>query len=151
MDKQGIRINNEAYFAVVQQRLAAGDQVRIPVLGKSMLPFLREKDEVLLEVAQGKRIARGDIVLARWQKRYVLHRVVHTQKNSLWLAGDNNLLQIEKVAMTDVIAFVLEARRGGKRLNVSRVFNKKMGLLWYYLRWPRRVIVAVKRRLSLNR
>jgi signal peptidase len=145
--KQVIKMENEAFFTVVEQRLDVGDQVCIPVVGKSMEPFLRERDEVLLQTAKEVDIATGDIVLARWGQRYVLHRVVRKKKDELWLAGDNNLGQIEKIAYADLIAVLFEARRAGKLLAVSRTFNKSLGMLWYYLRLPRRVVAAIKRRL----
>ena len=144
--QQVVRIENESFFSVVKDRLDLGDRVCIPVVGKSMEPFLREKDEVLLQTARDAEIAIGDIVLAKWGQRYVLHRVVRKKADELWLAGDNNLMQIEKVGVADILAVLLEARRAGKILPVSRPFNKNLGLLWYYLRLPRRVVVAIKRR-----
>src|SRR5690606_6031121 len=134
-------------FELVMQELAAGNTVRIPVIGKSMEPFLRERDEVLLQVAKIGDIDVGDIVLARWRQRYVLHRVVRKKADGLWLVGDNNLAQIENIASADLIAVLSEARRNGKLLQVSTTFNKNLGTLWYYLRFPRRVVVAVRRRV----
>lgn len=147
MDNQTVRIDNETYFKLVVQELEAGNEVRIPVIGRSMEPFLRERDEVLLHTAKIADITVGDIVLARWKQRYVLHRVVRKNADGLWLVGDNNLAQIEKIAATDLVAVLFEARRGGKLLPVSSTFNKNLGMLWYHLRFPRRVVVAVKRRL----
>lgn len=144
--KQVVKVENEAFFTVVKQRLDVGDQVWIPVVGNSMEPFLRERDEVLLQAAREADVAIGDVVLARWGQRYVLHRVVRKKADELWLAGDNNLVQIEKIAAADLIAVLLEARRVGQMLSVSRTFNKSLGILWYYLRLPRRVVVAIKRR-----
>ncbi|TYR36978.1 hypothetical protein FXV77_07330 [Sphingobacterium phlebotomi] len=144
--KQVVKVENEAFFTVVKQRLDVGDQVWIPVVGNSMEPFLREKDDVLLRTARETDVAIGDIALARWGQRYVLHRVVRKKADELWLAGDNNLVQIEKIAAADLIAVLLEARRVGQMLSVSRTFNKSLGILWYYLRLPRRVVVAIKRR-----
>lgn len=150
MNNKTVRIDNEAYFTMVRQRLDVGDQVRIPVVGKSMEPFLQERDEVLLQAVGGTDIGIGDIVLARWGRRYVLHRVVRKKADGFWLAGDNNLVQIEKIASADLIAVLSEARRAGKLLPVSRTFNKSLGMLWYYLRLPRRVIAAIKRRLGVR-
>src|SRR5690606_20619229 len=138
--QQVVRIENESFFSVVKDRLDLGDRVCIPVVGKSMEPFLREKDEVLLQTARDAEIAIGDIVLAKWGQRYVLHRVVRKKADELWLAGDNNLVQIEKIASADLIAVLSEARRGGKVLAVSGTFNKSLGMLWYYRRLPRRVM-----------
>ena len=144
--QQVVKIENESFFAAVKDRLDLGDRVCIPVVGKSMEPFLREKDEVLLQSARDAEIAIGDIVLAKWGQRYVLHRVVRKDADMFWLAGDNNLVQIEKVGVADLLAVLFEARRAGKVLPVSLTFNKYIGLLWYYLRFPRRAVGAIKRR-----
>jgi signal peptidase len=72
---------------------------------------------------------------------------VRKKAGEFWLAGDNNLVQIEKIASADLIAVLSEVRREGKVLAVSGTFNKSLGMLWYYLRLPRRVMVAIKRRL----
>lgn len=150
MNHQIVRIDNEAYFTVVKQRLDLGEQVWIPVVGNSMEPFLKEKDEVLLQEATGAGIHVGDVVLARWSQRYVLHRVIRKKADLLWLVGDNNLVQIEKVAATDLIARMSEARRAGRLLSASRPLQRSLGLLWCYLRFPRRVAVWIKRRVLRN-
>lgn len=144
MSNQAFQIDNEAYFELVVQRLEVGDRVCIPVIGESMKPFLRERDEVVLQRAADAVV--GDIVLARWDKRYILHRVVRKKDGWLWLAGDNNLVQIEKIASVDLIAVLFEARRADKLLAISSTFNKSLGMLWYYLRLPRRVFAAIKRK-----
>jgi len=142
-----IRIKNEEYFKLVQQRLDAAEQVRIPVKGRSMEPFLYEKDEVLLQPAIQAKIAIGDIILVHWNEGYILHRVVRIKKGWLWLAGDNNLVQLEKVAEADVLAVLIAAERKGKPLKVARPFYKMLGMAWYYTRFPRRIWTAIKRRL----
>ncbi|PRD46958.1 S24 family peptidase [Sphingobacterium haloxyli] len=149
--KQFLRVENEDFFNIVRQRLDAGDRVRIPVVGKSMEPFLLERDQVLLQTANMAEIAVGDIVLARWGQKYMLHRVVRKKAESAWLAGDNNLVQLEQIAGEDIIALLVEASRDGRRLLVSRPFSKMLGMCWYYLRLPRRVVVAIRRRITNKR
>lgn len=149
--KPVIKLENEAFFTVVKQRLDVGDQVWIPVVGKSMEPFLRQRDEVLLQAARVTDVAIGDIVLASWDQRYVLHRVVQKKADELWLVGDNNLVQVEKVGPADLLAVLFEARRAGKSLPLSHRWNKYLGIGWYYLRFPRRLVAAIRqivRRLS---
>lgn len=150
MNNETVRINNETYFALVKQRLDAGDQVWIPIVGKSMLPFLRERDEVLLRTVEPAEVNVGDIVLAHWAQRYLLHRVVRKKAGCLWLAGDNNLVQLEKIVSADLIALLVEARRGQQPLQISSPLYKTLGMLWYYLRLPRRVIVGLKRRIKME-
>ena len=142
------RVKNEDFFVLVKQRLELGERVRIPIVGRSMEPFLRERDEVLLQRTALEELRIGDVVLGRWQGAYVLHRLVRKTGDTLWLAGDNNLVQLEEIAAADLLALVIEARRKEKILPLSRAWNKKLGMLWYRLRFPRRVLVALKRRIS---
>ena len=144
---RAVRLENEAFFTWVAQQLEQGDQVWIPVQGKSMQPFLRERDKVLLKRVGIAEIAIGDMVLARWAQGYVLHRVIRKDRNALWLVGNNNLAQIEKIAAADLIATVVEVRRAERPVAVCNTFNKNLGILWYYLRWPRRVVAAVRRQI----
>ncbi|PRD52037.1 S24 family peptidase [Sphingobacterium gobiense] len=150
-DRQFLRVENEDFFSIVRQRLDVGDRVRIPVVGKSMEPFLLERDEVLLKTANTAEIAIGDIVLAQWGQKYMLHRVVRKKGASVWLAGDNNLVQLERIVTEDIVAILVEARRDGRRLLVSGLFSKMLGMCWYYLRLPRRVVVAIRRRITNKR
>lgn len=147
MNRQVIQIENKTYFTLVEQRLDAGEQVWIPVRGGSMLPFLRERDEVLLQPAGMKEVGVGDIVLARWEGRHVVHRVVRKKVDELWLAGDHNLVQIEKVRPAEVLAVLIDARRNKRRLPVATRLYTTLGMCWYALRLPRRIVVAVKRRI----
>ncbi|MBD1423720.1 S24/S26 family peptidase [Sphingobacterium chuzhouense] len=146
-DAEVTLIKNAEFFKMVEQHLDEGNQVWIPVVGKSMEPFLRERDTACLQTVGVADIAVGDIVLAKWRQRHVLHRVVRKETNELWLVGDNNLVQVEKIPAADLIAAVVEAHRAGKPLSVCNTLNKNLGIVWYYLRLPRRVVAAIKRRI----
>lgn len=149
MNNQTVSIENETYFTLVRERLDVGNEVWIPVKGKSMLPFLRERDDALLQPVGEGDVVIGDIVLARWAQKYILHRVVRKKSGVIWLAGDNNLVQLEMINLGDVIAVLTAARRNKKRLSVSSPLYKLLGMCWYYLRLPRRVVVGLKRRVSM--
>lgn len=43
-----MRIDNEIYFALVEERLAAGERVIVSLVGSSMQPTLVEGDKLLL-------------------------------------------------------------------------------------------------------
>ena len=42
-------VDNETYFALVEEQLAAGGQVKIPLVGTSMQPTLLAGDVIVLE------------------------------------------------------------------------------------------------------
>lgn len=137
--KQTVKIDNQSFFASVEAFVSTGNRVRIRLRGNSMFPFLVEGDEVLLEKVGAKVIKIGDIVLAKWREGYVLHRVVRLVGGTIWLAGDNNLAQVEKVTNKQLIAVLVAAFRGHHALDVQVAKSRYFGLAWYYLRPLRRV------------
>jgi signal peptidase I len=137
--KQTVKIDNQSFFVSVEAFVSTGNRVRIRVRGNSMFPFLYEGDEVLLEQVGAKVIKSGDIVLAQWGNGYVLHRVVRLVRGTIWLAGDNNLAQVEKVTNNQLIAVLVAAFRGHQALDVHATKSRRLGIVWYYLRPLRRV------------
>lgn len=137
--KQTVKIDNQSFFGSVKAFVSTGNRVRIRVIGNSMSPFLYEGDEVLLEQVGAKIIKSGDIVLAQWGNGYVLHRVVRLVGETIWLAGDNNLAQLEKVTNKQLIAVLVAAFRGYQALDVHATKSRRLGIVWYYLRPFRRV------------
>ncbi len=137
-------IPNSSYFAAVKDMLLKGQSVVIPVRGQSMLPFLHDGQRVQLKVIAADRLSYGDIVLAEWNNNIILHRLVKKNERSIWLAGDNNVGQLEKINIAQVLAVVTGTYSGDQRLCTYRWWNKWMGMLWYYLRIPRIVIKKIK-------
>lgn len=132
------KINNNEFFGEVKKLLQDKKRVRITVVGKSMYPFLEQGDQVMLEPVKEKKLLIGDIVLASYRGKYILHRIIRKKEDEFMLAGDGNYKQIEKVAKSDIWAVVVEAYREGQSLNIGRSNIK--GVFWYYLRFFRRLI-----------
>lgn len=97
---------NAWYFEQMIDSLTQGKKVKILVTGDSMRPFLVNGDVVELHVPIGKEPKRGSIVLAYYNKKYVLHRVVRRKESRIWMAGDGNLGQIEVLPEADVRALL---------------------------------------------
>lgn len=136
-------IPNRVYFQQVVRLLAEDKQVRIPIKGKSMQPFLREGDLVVLKKNSGNHFPLGSVVLGQYQEGVVLHRLVGRQFGQLRLAGDGNLIQEEVVGTADILGIVVSASREGRQLNLSVTRHRLCGLVWYYLRPLRRVFLKL--------
>lgn len=139
MDK--MKIPNNVLFEEVATVLQEGREAVILPTGKSMLPFIREDvDRVVLR--KKDNYAVGDIVLAHFGGRYVLHRIVALDGDAVTLMGDGNLKGQEK-GRTDEIVGTVSAivRPDGRR----RVPGK--GRLWRALKPVRRYLLAIYRRL----
>jgi signal peptidase I len=71
--------------------------VKIPVAGKSMEPFLQNRDLVVLKRFEENDLVNGKIVLAYFNNAYVLP-VVRIKK-TVTLAGDGNIQQVEIITI----------------------------------------------------
>ncbi|QQT25880.1 S24/S26 family peptidase [Sphingobacterium spiritivorum] len=145
-DEKKYRIANELFFEQVRQILGESQTVRITVAGNSMLPFLQPEDQVVLKKAEKTDLKTGKIVLALWNKSYILHRIVWKEKSAkkIRLAGDGNLAQVEDVHMSDIIAVVVRGYRGDKEVCVNSNLHMCAAFIWYRLRFIRRVYNKIK-------
>ncbi|AQX83633.1 S24/S26 family peptidase [Elizabethkingia bruuniana] len=128
-------IPNDLFFEQVKERLDAGQKVKIPVAGRSMEPFLQNGDLVVLKRFEENDLVNGKIVLAYFNNAYVLHRIVRIKENTVTLAGDGNIQQVEIITDKDILAVVIQAYRGEKELSI----NTLLGQIWYKLRVIRAV------------
>lgn len=133
-------VSNKKYFAEIESLLQNGENVKIPIRGKSMLPFLKETDKIVLFSAYAERFSLGDILLAREESgRVILHRLVKINKEALILAGDGNLVQHEIIYSNQVIGVARWAIRGDKRIDLQSIKSQVLGISWYKIRFIRRV------------
>ena len=120
--------------------LAEGREVVLNPRGRSMLPFIREgRDSVVLRLKDDVQV--GDIVLARFTDRYVLHRVFAIEGDRLTLMGDGNVGLKEFCGKEDILGTVAAIQRGGRTITPGK------GRLWRALLPVRRYILAIYRRL----
>lgn len=145
------KVGNDSYFEQVKLLLAEGKTVKIPVKGTSMLPCLKEGDQVLLKKTGMGEMEWGTIVLALYQDGYVLHRLVGRKGDRLELAGDNNWVQIERVDCDAVVGMVAEAYRGEELLRIYSTSNMQKAWLRYKFRPLRRVWGGLINKLKLRR
>ena len=144
-----ILVPNELYFNEVKMLLDEGKQVRIPVKGRSMRPFLQDGDTALLTPVDKRPIHWGDIVLARTATcGIVLHRVVFRKKETLWLMGDAHSRQKEKTTESDVLAVTATAFRKGKELKLDSFGRRCAVVLWFLMIPFRGFTVRIYDRIS---
>lgn len=154
-------IDNNTLFGNVVELLRQGKKVTIPVKGTSMLPFIREnRDLVILEGVEaaspdGKdriHVKPGDIVLFRYQGRYILHRIVNICNGEAHIQGDGILKNQEHCGMDQIFGRVVTILRNQTK-NVDPYSKKSIRLLsvWNIMKPVRRYLLAVYRRLPWNR
>lgn len=141
-----ITIPNEFLFTHALKYLQQGRSIIIAVKGKSMMPFLRDGNRVLLKPVGENAVSKGMIVLARYKEKMLLHRIVRLDCTSVWLAGDGNLVLGERVLYSDVVAVAEYLYRANRRVNLNRRWKRILGLIWYKARPLRRIVGKILKR-----
>lgn len=139
MDKRVIP--NDILIPEIASLLDEGREVSFRPEGNSMLPFFRGgKDTVVLR--KQPQVKVGDIVLAPYKGRYVLHRIIKADGDRLTLMGDGNLSGTEHCRAADVIGTVVYIEKEGKGRKAPG-----SGRLWRALLPFRRILLGIYRRI----
>ena len=129
-------------FSQVPQLLEEGKVVIIKrPKGVSMLPFIRGGiDSVKLRKVEGLKV--GNIVLALFNGRPVVHRVIAIEGNKVTLMGDGNLQGTEQGDISGVLGIVDEiispsgrSRKPGNGRLWIRLLPVRKYLLKVYKKW----------------
>ena len=126
--------------ALVESTLESGTDVRFPVDGRSMLPFIRPGDVVQLRPLVGSEPNLGDVVAIRGMPGggLLVHRVVRSRDGLYLLRGDNTTLANGEYPRGEILGAVVSVERDGR-------------LVWFGAgRWGALVALAV-RTGALNR
>ena len=107
-----MKVSNEIFFATVEERIGAGESVRITLVGTSMRPTLIEGD-VLTLAPLSEAPTVGDIVLFRYRGLHILHRIVSASDGVYTMQGDNCATN-ESCRREDIVARVVEVEKHNK-------------------------------------
>ena len=148
-----MEFSDKALMGEVERVIAEGKSVRLPVRGRSMLPFIvGGRDSVELHPFRKEDLQIGSAVLA-WAvcNHYVIHRIVSIDGNRLELLGDGNLALREKCDIADVIAVAhrVITPRGSRSLTSRRAMAQWR--LWNRLLPVRRWLLLVYRHIVIRR
>lgn len=138
-----VLFDNALVMDEVSRLLSQGREVVILSKGQSMRPFIRgEVDSVRLQTPGTLHV--GDIVLAHFESRYVMHRIYAIDGERITLMGDGNLQGTEQGMKSDVAGKVVEiiAPDGQKRKPTNgRIWRQLLPvrkyLLKIYRKWNR--------------
>jgi len=143
------KVKADGLFPVVLDLLSQGQDVRLPVSGSSMVPFLRDAIDSV-EFSQGSfdQIKRGDIVLIRrMNSYYVMHRVLKKKKDHFFMVGDAQQWIEGPLYPEQIIAVVPAIWRKDKRIPCSDLRLKTLVHIWLILRPCRYFIMKVYRKI----
>lgn len=136
---------------VIEEKLAAGGTVKIPVTGTSMLPLLVEgRDTVTLTKAEFP-LKKYDLPLFRRRNGvFVLHRVIAVKEKEYIMCGDNQWVKETGVTDDMVIGVVCAITRKGKTFSVKSTKYKLYIRFWNFLMPVRKYIVKLKSKMTAD-
>ena len=77
-------LSNDVLLPEIIRLLNEGESITMKVKGNSMLPFITDRNSVLLREVDVSKLKKGDIVLATTNKaQYVLHRITAIRTGTL--------------------------------------------------------------------
>ena len=131
---------NDVMLGEVSQLLHEGREVVMTPKGNSMRPFIRgQVDNVRLQ--RSKELKVGDIVLAYYKGRYILHRIINIEGDQVTMMGDGNLQGVEQVLKSDISGVVVEIiTPEGQRRKPSS------GWIWHKLLPFRKYLLKIYRK-----
>lgn len=137
-------IANEIIIPEIKAMIDEGRVVTFRVRGRSMRPMIEgDRDSVVL-VPCTDEVKVNDIILAEVSpKRYVLHRIIKVDGDTLTMRGDGNLLGTETFRRSDVIGRAEAFIRKGKRLNMDSRRWKVYSFFWTRLLPLRRYLLFI--------
>ncbi len=113
--------SSEMFLDITTELLRCGKSVRFRAPGRSMHPTIKDGETITVEPVKPSGIKRGDIVLYRFEKGVIAHRVVRIEKNDgaplFILRGDALGAQDEAAAVQQVLGKVVSVQRGGRSID----------------------------------
>ena len=126
--------------------IAKGKPFRFQARGRSMSPFIKDGDVLILSPIPDSGLRRGDIVAALAPRELIVHRIVAKKAGIYLLKGDNNVQPDAMVEQSDVLAVVMCIERHGEQIRIGMGLERSLiamlsrtNLLIYILHFLHRI------------
>lgn len=106
--------------AVVREQLAQNRILRVRVITTSMSPLIRAGETIVVEPADAKSFALGDIVLFRQSEVWLVHRIVAHTLEGGWLTKGDRAPSCDKMQGSEWIGRVVAIENATRRFNFGR-------------------------------
>jgi signal peptidase I len=120
-------IDNDTFFKVVKAELGSKKNVSFTVKGTSMWPFYKDGKTIVFVVLP-ERLKKYDVVLANYQGKVILHRIIKIQNNTYTLRGDATYRK-EVVDVKDIFAKVT-IHQNQKKVSIHSKKYRLSVFLW---------------------
>lgn len=144
-------ISLEELLPVMKEQLNNGKTVSFIPKGNSMLPMLRNGEDVVMLKKPEGRLHLSDVAFyyRRETDSYVIHRVVGFQKDGSYIMlGDNNITKEYNIRPEDIIAVMTAFYRKGKMYETKSFKYKAYCEYLYWIRPFRRGYIRLKSKIK---
>jgi signal peptidase I len=116
-------MEKEVMWDIAETLIRNGEHVKIKLTGFSMYPQLRPNDYAIIGHKDFSAIIPGNIVAFKYNKTYVLHRVMKFENDHLICKGDARMKNDAPVDKSAIIGVLLRAERNGEIVYDHEFFN----------------------------
>lgn len=124
-----VKLIGPEFVSVAKDILSKGFPLRFKASGYSMYPFIKFNDIVTISPVEEQIPKTGDVValVSQDMKSLVVHRVIKiTKNNSYLICGDNNASKDGFFSKQEIIGYVKEIRRKGRRVQFGLGAEKRL-------------------------
>ena len=105
------------------------------IRGRSMMPLLRQKKDVVIIRRKGEeRCKKNDVVLYRYRNgnelKYILHRILEVRPDDYVIAGDNNAFLEYGITDQQILGVMTSIRRNGEDISPDNKLYRLYVHLW---------------------
>lgn len=97
--------------------------------GYSMKPLLRQNSDLLVIRRPEREFRKYDIVLYKFNDKYILHRIIDIDNGTIITAGDNNAWKDAKIREDQIIGVLTAVVRDGKEIDINDLSHQVYGHL----------------------
>lgn len=146
---QTIELENSVLIPAVGKLIRQGRTVTLRVKGRSMSPFVHDgEDRAVIEACTNVKVGDALLVLTT-DRRYVLHRLIRIDGDTLTLKGDGCLRGTENCTRANIIGRVAAfIRPSDTTYSTSGTVWRLYSWIWMHTGyWFHRIVLGVWRRI----
>lgn len=119
----------EELIPIIVETINNNKTISFTPSGNSMLPTIdNKKDVVILANPQGFK--KYDLLLFKYQNKYILHRLVKIKDDNYYFCGDHNVILEGPIKKVDILAKVINYTHKGKNIKINKSFYIKGKILF---------------------
>ena len=105
--------------------------VKTYIDGNSMEPLIRKNKNSVTIIPAGKKIFAGNIVLFKSGGKYILHRVIRVDGDTVNTCGDNCIFPDKPLKKNDICGIAVSVEKYGLKLNLDCKIQYFYGKIWH--------------------